>query len=161
MDASRSSSCGGWRLHAEATGLIDAVADTDEEALGLIRTFLGYLPRSNAEPAPRHAVAEGTEERTGRILEVMPAERSKVYEPDTIHVIVCALLRYCDRQARLAHAAGSSQCYQAIMPQQVHDFLLLLSAPDERGQGARKSDQHGRCRLGERRRRCTLASLFA
>lgn len=82
---------GGWRLHAETTGLIDAVAETDAEALAVIRTFLGHLPRSNAEPAPRHAVAEGTEERTDSILEVMPAERSKVY--DVREIVRCIVDR--------------------------------------------------------------------
>src|SRR3546814_2441060 len=33
---------GGWRLHADVTGFADQVADTDEEALDAIKTFLGY-----------------------------------------------------------------------------------------------------------------------
>jgi methylmalonyl-CoA decarboxylase subunit alpha len=46
---------GGWRLHAETTGLIDAVAETDQEALAAIKTFLSYLPRPalRSLPAPR------------------------------------------------------------------------------------------------------------
>src|SRR5690606_28187970 len=36
---------GGWRLHAETTGLIDMVVDTDEQALAAIKRFLSYMPR--------------------------------------------------------------------------------------------------------------------
>jgi acetyl-CoA carboxylase carboxyltransferase component len=82
---------GGWRLHAETTGLVDAVAGTDAEALAAIRTFLGYLPGSNAEPPPPHPVAEGSEERTDKILDVMPAERSKVY--DVREIVRCVVDR--------------------------------------------------------------------
>ena len=35
---------GGWRLHAETTGLIEQVADTEEEVFDLIKKFLSYMP---------------------------------------------------------------------------------------------------------------------
>jgi methylmalonyl-CoA decarboxylase subunit alpha len=82
---------GGWRLHAETTGLIDVVAETDQEAIAAIKTFLGYLPGSSAEPAPRHAVAPGSEDGAAKILEVMPAERSKVY--DVREIVRCIVDR--------------------------------------------------------------------
>src|SRR5690606_14384671 len=43
---------GGWRMHAETTGLIDAVADSDEEALELVKKWLGYLPSNQKEAPP-------------------------------------------------------------------------------------------------------------
>src|SRR5690606_6011547 len=43
---------GGWKLHSEVTGLVDAVAETDEEAIDLIRRFLSYLPSHNNESPP-------------------------------------------------------------------------------------------------------------
>src|ERR671938_645806 len=36
---------GGWRLHAEITGLIDQVVDREEEVFEAIRRFLSYMPR--------------------------------------------------------------------------------------------------------------------
>lgn len=71
---------GGWRLHAEVTGLVDAVAETDEEALGLVRRFLSYLPSSAAEAAPRLPAPADGPESGERILEILPEERAKVYE---------------------------------------------------------------------------------
>ena len=62
---------GGWKLHATTTGLIDAVAETDEEAIGLIRRFLSYLPSHNGEAAPKTTPAEPSEPAQ-RILDVLP-----------------------------------------------------------------------------------------
>ena len=42
---------GGWKLHTDVTGLVDAAYDTDEEVLDAVRTFLSYLP-SHAGEAP-------------------------------------------------------------------------------------------------------------
>ena len=35
---------GGWRLHAEVTGLVDQVVDKEEEVFDAIKRFLSYLP---------------------------------------------------------------------------------------------------------------------
>jgi acetyl-CoA carboxylase carboxyltransferase component len=43
---------GGWRLHADTTGLVDVFVDTDEEALDAVKTFLSYLPSHNGEAPP-------------------------------------------------------------------------------------------------------------
>ena len=47
---------GGWKVHAEVTGFADYVAETDEDALAAIRTFLSYLPSHHKEAPPEHAV---------------------------------------------------------------------------------------------------------
>jgi acetyl-CoA carboxylase carboxyltransferase component len=70
---------GGWRLHAEQTGLIDHFVDTDAEAMAAIRRFLSYLPSHNGEAPPRGPVAEGSGEGQERILEVLPEKRTQVY----------------------------------------------------------------------------------
>ena len=44
---------GGWKLHAERTGLADVVVDSDAEALAAIRRFLGYLPSHSGAPRRR------------------------------------------------------------------------------------------------------------
>src|SRR3546814_14438406 len=63
---------GGWRIHAEQTGLIDHFVDTDEEAMAAIRTFLGYMPSHNGELSPATAVTEGSGEDQERILALVP-----------------------------------------------------------------------------------------
>ena len=51
---------GGWRLHAEQTGLIDHFVETDEQAMAALRTFLSYMPSHNRALAPNAPVTEGS-----------------------------------------------------------------------------------------------------
>jgi len=71
---------GGWRIHAEKSGLVDAVVDTDEEALEAVKRFLSYLPSNNMTPPPEHPVPPGSDEGSRRILEILPELRTKVYD---------------------------------------------------------------------------------
>ena len=70
---------GGWRLHAEQTGLIDQFTDTDEEAMALIKRFLAYMPSHNREMAPATAVTEGSGDLQDALLEIVPEKRTQVY----------------------------------------------------------------------------------
>ena len=68
---------GGWRLHAEQTGLIDYFVDTDEEAMAAIRRFLSYMPC-----AQRRAAAGGAGAgRLGR----RPGSHSRASLPREAH----------------------------------------------------------------------------
>lgn len=71
---------GGWRLHAEVTGLADAVADTDEEALDLVRRFLDYMPSHHNEAPPVRPVPAGSGDAMRDILSLLPASRTQVYD---------------------------------------------------------------------------------
>lgn len=71
---------GGWKMHSEVSGLVDAIANTDEEAITIVKRFLGYLPsHRNAEP-PVHEVPEGSAGRGARILELLPEDKARVYD---------------------------------------------------------------------------------
>lgn len=71
---------GGWKMHAETSGLVDAVVETDDEALALVRKWLSYLPSHHNEAPPVHEVPAGSDGRGQRILELMPEDSSKVYD---------------------------------------------------------------------------------
>lgn len=71
---------GGWKMHSEVSGLVDAVSDTDEEALGLVKRWLSYLPSHHKQTAPVCAVPAGSAGRGQRILELLPDDVSKVYD---------------------------------------------------------------------------------
>ena len=79
---------GGWRLHAEQTGLIDHFVDSDEEAMAAIRKFLSYMPSHNGELPPATTVSEGSGEGQEGILDVMPEKRTQVYNMKKILQIV-------------------------------------------------------------------------
>ena len=70
---------GGWRLHAEQTGLIDHFVDTDEEAMSALRRFLSYLPSHNGEVPPPADVPDGSGDGQDAILDVLPSKRTQVY----------------------------------------------------------------------------------
>ena len=70
---------GGWRLHAEKTGLIDHFVDTDEEALAAMRRFLSYMPSHNKELPPDAPVPESAGEAQEKILDILPERRNQVY----------------------------------------------------------------------------------
>jgi propionyl-CoA carboxylase beta chain len=71
---------GGWRLHAETTGLIDRVVDTDAEAMDAIKRFLSYMPSHNGELPPVAEVPPGSGEGQDRILGLLPEKRTQVYD---------------------------------------------------------------------------------
>ncbi|VTU46503.1 Methylmalonyl-CoA carboxyltransferase 12S subunit (plasmid) [Variovorax sp. SRS16] len=71
---------GGWLLHAETTGLVDQVVDSDEEAIDAIRRFLSYLPSHNAETPPLQPVPRGSGEQMPGILELLPERETQVYD---------------------------------------------------------------------------------
>ena len=71
---------GGWRLHAESTGLVDRFVDTDEEAMDEIRRFLSYMPSHNMEAPPVVPPAAGAAQDQRPILDILPERRTQVYD---------------------------------------------------------------------------------
>lgn len=71
---------GGADVHAEVTGFADAVAETDEEALALIRAFLSYLPSHHNEPPPERPVTAGSGAGMADIAKLLPEKRTQVYD---------------------------------------------------------------------------------
>jgi acetyl-CoA carboxylase carboxyltransferase component len=71
---------GGWKLHSEVTGLVDMVVDTDEQALEAVRRFLSYMPSHHNEAPPVVPVTEGSGEGMARILDLVPVNRTQVYD---------------------------------------------------------------------------------
>src|SRR6185437_7391515 len=69
---------GGWRLHAEQTGLIDQFVDTDQEAMAALRRFLSYMPGHNGELPPAAPVTEGSDGQQ-RIIEII-VDRDSFFE---------------------------------------------------------------------------------
>lgn len=71
---------GGWKMHSEVSGLVDAVVNSDEEAIDTVRRFLGYLPSHHLAEPPLYEVLEGSGDRGSRILELLPEDKAKVYD---------------------------------------------------------------------------------
>jgi len=71
---------GGWKLHADVTGLVDVVVDTDEQAIEAARRFLSYLPSHHREAPPLAPVPEGSDEAARAVIDLVPEQRTKVYD---------------------------------------------------------------------------------
>lgn len=84
-----SEALGGWKLHAETTGLIDTVVTSDEEALEVIKQYLSYLPSHCMEAPPEYPVPAGSGEGCKDILDILPENRKRVYDVrDIIRAVV-------------------------------------------------------------------------
>ena len=71
---------GGWRIHAEYTGLLDRFTDTDAQTMEEIRRFLSYMPSHNMElPPAREAGADAAQDQAA-ILDIVPEKRTQVYD---------------------------------------------------------------------------------
>ena len=71
---------GGWRLHADVTGLVDQVVDTEEEVFAAIRRFLSYMPSHNQEAPPDAPVPAGSGADMASVFSVLPQSRTQVYD---------------------------------------------------------------------------------
>ena len=96
---------GGWRLHAEVTGFADQVADSDEEAIDLIKRFLGYLPSHHLEAPPTAPVPRGSEDLQERIYRILPESRTQVYDMRRIIAILVDRDSVFELKARFGKAA--------------------------------------------------------
>ncbi|PPR63912.1 MAG: putative propionyl-CoA carboxylase beta chain 5 [Alphaproteobacteria bacterium MarineAlpha4_Bin2] len=79
---------GGWRLHADHTGLIDRFVDTDEEAMAELRQFLSYMPANNTILPPEYEPVKDSEQDQEGILEVLPERQAQVYDMRNIIEII-------------------------------------------------------------------------
>jgi methylmalonyl-CoA decarboxylase subunit alpha len=71
---------GGWRLHADVTGLVDQVVDREEEVFDAIRRFLSYLPSHHQEAPPDAPVPAGSGADMPGVFAVLPESRTQVYD---------------------------------------------------------------------------------
>jgi len=70
---------GGAKVHAKS-GVVDNVADDEDDALRQIRAFLSYLPSSVYEPAPVLACDDPPDRTEEELLAIIPRERRKPYK---------------------------------------------------------------------------------
>ena len=96
---------GGWRLHAEQTGLIDFFVDTDAEAMAAIRRFLSYMPSHHRELPPAAPVAEGSGEAQDKLLEIVPEKRTQVYNMKQVIEIIVDRGSFFEIKARFGRPA--------------------------------------------------------
>ncbi len=75
---------GGAEIHGRESGVVDNVADTEEDALAQIRRFLSYLPSSVWEMAPRAANGDPTDRRVDELADAIPRNPRRPFEAKRI-----------------------------------------------------------------------------
>jgi acetyl-CoA carboxylase carboxyltransferase component len=79
---------GGDAMHTRQSGVIDNLAEDEDDAFAMIRRFLGYLPANVWELAPRGETKDDPERRDEAILSVMPRDRKRPYDSHRIVELV-------------------------------------------------------------------------
>lgn len=70
---------GDWRTQAREGGVIDNVAETEEEAFKIIRRFLSYMPSNVWQMPPRVEPTDDPSRRDEELLSIIPRGRTKGY----------------------------------------------------------------------------------
>lgn len=71
---------GGSKMHGQLSGVVDNVAETEQDALAMVRRFLSYLPSNVWEMAPRTEPTDDPARRDERLLRVIPRDRKRAYD---------------------------------------------------------------------------------
>ncbi len=71
---------GGAGVHATRSGVAHFVADDDEEALGLVRRLLAYLPQNNVDEPPRLEPTDDAARMDDALNTLVPEEPTKPYD---------------------------------------------------------------------------------
>ncbi|MGH2583890.1 MAG: carboxyl transferase domain-containing protein, partial [Dehalococcoidia bacterium] len=75
---------GGEQVHVHQSGVIDNLAETEEEAFAIIRRFLSYLPANVWELPPRCPPADDPDRRDENLLSVIPRDPRRAYDAHRI-----------------------------------------------------------------------------
>ena len=70
---------GGWRLHAFESGVVDNVADSEEDAFNQLKKFLSYLPTNVWNMPPRQENGDDPGRRPEELLSIIPRNPRKPY----------------------------------------------------------------------------------
>lgn len=72
------------RTQVRKAGVIDNLAENEEQALSMVRQFLSYLPSSVWEMPPRMEPTDDPKRRDEDLLSIIPRDSRKLYDPHAI-----------------------------------------------------------------------------
>lgn len=71
---------GGPEVHSRITGLVDAVCDSEPEALAVIREFIGLMPLSATKPLPLSEPDDPVERRSEELRLIVPEKANRAFD---------------------------------------------------------------------------------
>ncbi len=75
---------GDERSQVFGSGVVDNLAETEDEAFEMIKRFLGYLPANVWQMAPRVETDDDPNRRDEALLSIIPREKRRMYNPRRI-----------------------------------------------------------------------------
>jgi acetyl-CoA carboxylase carboxyltransferase component len=84
---------GGADVHAERSGVCHIAADTEANALFLVRKLLSYLPQNNMEDPPFQSTDDSPLRKEPALDSIIPDDPSKPYD---IKDVICPLVDECE-----------------------------------------------------------------
>jgi acetyl-CoA carboxylase carboxyltransferase component len=80
---------GGADIHSEVSGVAHLAADSEADALYLLRKLLAYLPQNNMEDSPFVATEDDPLRSDERLDQIVPADSNKPYDiKEVLHCVV-------------------------------------------------------------------------
>ena len=71
---------GGYKIHAFKSGVVDNVAEDEDDLIRQIHRFLSYMPQSVWEQPPRVEPTDDPDRRDEELLSIIPRDRKKAYD---------------------------------------------------------------------------------
>jgi len=71
---------GGWKVHAELTGQVDAFAENDDHCLEVMKEFFSYMPSNHSEEPPYKATNDDPCRRVDEVVKIVPTQMNRAYE---------------------------------------------------------------------------------
>lgn len=71
---------GGEQIHTRISGVVDNLANDEEDAFRMIKRFLSYLPSNVWEMAPHIETGDDPERRDESLLSLIPRDRKRAYD---------------------------------------------------------------------------------
>lgn len=99
---------GGWEMQTAVTGQADMALDTDEECLDAVKRFLSYLPSNCNEAPPVAPVPAGSGSESDKILDILPEQRTQVYDVRKIVKLIVDRDSYFPIKERYAKVVSTS-----------------------------------------------------
>jgi acetyl-CoA carboxylase carboxyltransferase component len=72
---------GGYQMHVHDSGQVDNEAESEEDAFEQIKQFISYLPNTTNDVAPRVETGDPPDRRAEELLNIIPANRRRGYDP--------------------------------------------------------------------------------
>ena len=75
---------GGESIHVHESGVVDNLAEDEDDAFDIIRKFLSYLPPNVWEMPPRAEPTDDVDRREEALISLIPRENNRPYNPHKI-----------------------------------------------------------------------------